>query len=203
MIFSAATAHAQGWAQGDWYVKGFGGATWPQDQTGDVNGVAGSPDGKARYDTGYTLGAALGYEYTPNFALEIEYAYRRADTTTDIDGLGDFGGDTNSNAVMFNALYKFSGMGATGAIQPYVGGGIGWANMESDINNIGSFKRDNAFAYQVMGGVGYDVTPNWTLLGEVRWFATDQGDLDGPDGLSWDGVAFETIDLLVGATYRF
>ncbi len=113
-----------------------------------------------------------------------------------------FGGTTNSNAVMLNALYKFNPMGAAGAVQPYVGGGLGWANMESDIDDIGSFKRDNALAWQLIGGVGYAVNPNWTLLGEVRYFATNSGTLDGPGGLSWDAKV-ETVDLLVGAAYKF
>ena len=103
---------------------------------------------------------------------------------------------------MLNALYKFTPMGAAGAVQPYVGGGLGWANMESDIDDIGSFKRDNALAWQLIGGVGYAVNPNWTLLGEVRYFATDSGTLDGPGGLSWDSQV-ETIDVLVGAAYNF
>ncbi len=79
---------------------------------------------------------------------------------------------------------------------------LGWANMESDIDDIGSFKRDNAFAWQVMGGVSYDINPSLALLGEVRYFATDSGTLDGPDDLSWEAQV-ETVDLLVGLTYKF
>ena len=199
---SANAVAAQGFAASDFYLKGFGGATWPQDQSGAVKDRTGKiADGDASYDTGYTLGAAVGYDFTPNFAFELEYAYRDADTTTDIGG-DKFGGTTNSNAVMLNALYKFTPMGAAGAVQPYVGGGLGWANMESDIDDIGSFKRDNALAWQLIGGVGYAVNPNWTLLGEVRYFATDSGTLDGPGGLSWDSQV-ETIDVLVGAAYNF
>ena len=199
---SANAVAAQGFAASDFYLKGFGGATWPQDQDGDVK-RNGSPiaNGDASYDTGYVLGVAVGYDFTPNFAFELEYAYRDADTTTDVGG-DKFGGTTNSNAVMLNALYKFTPMGAAGAVQPYVGGGLGWANMESDIDDIGSFKRDNALAWQLIGGVGYAVNPNWTLLGEVRYFATDSGTLDGPGGLSWDSQV-ETIDVLVGAAYNF
>jgi len=202
---SANAVAAQGFAASDFYLKGFGGATWPQDQSGAVkDGGLKRGTGKASYDTGYTLGAAVGYDFSPNWAVELEYAYRKADTTTRIDGAVDdkFGGSTNSNAVMLNALYKFNPMGAAGAVQPYVGGGLGWANMESKIDSIGSFKRDNALAWQLIGGVGYAVNPNWTLLGEVRYFATDSGTLSGPDSLSWN-AKIETIDLLVGAAYNF
>ncbi len=202
---SASAVSAQGFDASDFYLKGFGGATWMQDQTGDVkDGSFKLGNGKASYDAGYTLGVAVGYDITPNWAMELEYAYRKADTTTKIDGaVGDkFGGSTNSNAVMLNALYNFSPMGATGAFQPYLGGGLGWANMESDISGVGSFKRDNALALQLIGGVGYAVNPNWTLLGEIRYFSTDDGKLSGPGNLSWN-AKFETIDLLVGAAYNF
>ena len=74
--------------------------------------------------------------------------------------------------------------------------------MESDIKGIGSFKRDNALAGQLIGGVGYEVSPAWTLLGEVRYFATDSGKLGGPDRLSWESQ-IGTVDLLVGAAYNF
>jgi len=203
-VLAAGSAAAQGlMSGGQWYLKGFGGATWPQDQSGDVNSRGSFlTDGNASYDAGYALGAAVGYDYTPNFGFELEYAYRNADTTTELAGLGDFGGSTNSNAVMLNALYKFDGMGAGGAVQPYLGGGLGWANMESDIERVGSFKRDNALAWQLIGGVGYEVNPSWTLVGEVRYFATDSGTLSGPNNLSWEAQV-ETVDLLVGAIYKF
>ena len=203
-MLAAGAASAQGFMSGgQWYVKGFGGATWLQDQSGDVNsGGSFLADGDASYDTGYVLGAAVGYDYTPNFGLELEYAYRDADTTTDLSGIGESGGSTNSNAVMLNALYKFDGMGAGGAVQPYVGGGLGWANMESDIDDIGSFKRDNAFAWQLIGGVGYAVNPSWDIIGEVRYFATDSGTLSGPGNRSWESQV-ETVDLLLGAVYKF
>ena len=202
---SASAVSAQGFAASDFYLKGFGGATWLQDQSGAVkDGGFKLGTGKANYDTGYTLGVAVGYDFAPNWAMELEYGYRKADTTTRIDGaVGDkFGGSTNSNAVMLNALYKFNPMGATGAVQPYLGGGLGWANMESKISGIGSFKRDNALAWQLIGGVGYAVSPDWTLLGEIRYFATDSGTLSGPGSLSWD-AKLETFDLLVGAAYNF
>lgn len=209
---TAGTAGAQGFGfgTGKWYVKGFGGATWPSGEDGDISGVPGTSAarGDADYDTGYTLGAAVGAYFTPNFAMELEYAYRNADADTEVtvtDNAGNtdsetFGGDAHSNAVMLNAIYNFGGLGANGAIMPYVGGGLGWANAEIDID--GTFERENALAYQLIGGVGYAVTPAWTLLGEVRWFATDSGNWDGPDGVSWD-AKFETFDLLVGATYSF
>ena len=75
---------------------------------------------------------------------------------------------------MLNALYKINGLGANGAWKPYFGGGLGWTNLQVDIDDVGDFERDSSLGYQVMAGVGYEVAPQWTLLGEVRWFGTDE-----------------------------
>jgi opacity protein-like surface antigen len=198
----ASAAYAEMFGMSEWYVKGFGGATWPSGEDGQVKS-GGTNLGSADFDfdTGYTLGAAIGAYFTPNISLELEYAYRDADS--DVSGVfGDLGGDTNSNAFLLNAIYWMDGMGPNAAWQPYFGGGLGWANVEAHVDTVGNFKRDDAFGYQLMAGVAYDVNPAFSILGEVRWYGTDSGEFSGPGNLSWDG-SFETFDLLVGATYNF
>jgi opacity protein-like surface antigen len=199
-------ASAQAFSLGEVYVKGFGGATWPSNLD-----VTLKEDGEriARpsfdYDTGYALGAAVGAAFTPNITMEIEYAYRSADVSItdrdDDDESGRANGDTSANAVMFNALYVFDGMGATGAIQPYLGGGIGGANVETSVPGQ-NYDADTLLAYQLIGGVGYELNPNLSFYAEGRWFQTESGKFDGPGGDSFDGE-FETFDLLVGMRYVF
>ena len=98
---------------------------------------------------------------------------------------------------MVNALYRFAPMGPNAAWRPYLGGGVGWANLEVSSEWMGSFERDDALAYQVIGGAAYALTPEWSLTGEVRWFATDGGTLDGGRWLSLD-TRFQTVDVLLG-----
>lgn len=199
-------ASAQAFSLGEFYVKGFGGATWPS------NFDATLKEGGERiarpsfdYDTGYTLGAAVGAAFTPNVSMEIEYAYRRADVAItdrdDDDASSRANGDTSANAFMFNALYVFDGMGATGAIQPYLGGGIGAVNVETSVPGQ-NYDADTLLAYQLIGGVGYELNPNVSLYAEGRWFQTESGKFDGPGGDTYDGE-FETFDLLVGVRYVF
>ena len=205
-------ASAQGWTDGSWYVKGFGGASWPQgesvsfsgDLIDEIGSGGGSLGGDLDYDTGYLLGAALGYLITPNFALELEYAYRDADaelSSTAFDGVEretfTEDGSVSSNAVMVNALYRFDPMGATGAVQPYVGGGIGGVQVDFDGD-----ETDTEFAYQVMAGVSYALNPNWSLYGEGRWFSTDGGEFADEDGLR-ASAGFETVEFLMGVSYCF
>jgi opacity protein-like surface antigen len=199
----AGMASAQAFSLGEVYVKGFGGATWPSNFDSTLT------EGGERialpsfdHDTGYTLGAAVGAAFTPNISMEIEYAYRSADFTVRDRDEGDrANGDTSANAFMFNALYVFDGMGATGAVRPYLGGGIGGANVEMSAGGQ-NFDADTLLAYQLIGGVGYQLNPNLGLYAEGRWFQTESGEFDGPGSESFDGE-FETFDLLVGIRYVF
>ena len=64
LALSAGAATAQGlFGGGSFYIKGFGGATWPQDDDFQVNDRlgGGSFDGGLNYDTGYVLGVAAGW----------------------------------------------------------------------------------------------------------------------------------------------
>jgi opacity protein-like surface antigen len=199
----AGMASAQAFSLGEVYVKGFGGATWPSNFDSTLR-----EDGEQialpsfDHDTGYTLGAAVGAAFTPNISMEIEYAYRSADFTVRDRDEGDrANGDTSANAFMFNAFYAFDVMGATGAFQPYLGGGIGGANVQMSAGGQ-DFDADTLLAYQLIGGVGYELNPNVSLYAEGRWFQTESGKFDGPDGESFNGE-FETFDLLVGVRYVF
>ena len=190
-------ASAQGYGDGGpFYLKGFGGFTFPSSNSTDINTPAGSASGTIDYNSGWALGAAVGYDITPNIAAEFEYAYRQADLKNDV------GGDTNSNALMLNGIYKFNSMGATGAWQPYVGGGLGWANIDVSTDDFGSYTRNDAFAYQFIGGVSYKVSPQVSLLGELRWFGTDNRSASGANDTRLD-VEYNTFDVLVGASYNF
>lgn len=198
VLAGAGTASAQGmFGNGQWYGKAFGGATWPSGENAKLK-IDGTTIGAGDidYDTGYVLGAALGYDYTPNVALELEYAYRKADVS------GETSGDGTSNALMLNVLYKFTPLGADGQIQPYFGGGLGVASYALHEDEVGTFNTDGNLAYQAIGGVAYRMNANWSIDGEVRWFGIDNGSLDGPQGLAVD-VDYQTFDFLLGATYHF
>ncbi len=106
-------------------------------------------------------------------------------------------GDVTTNAVMLNGIYNFPGMGAMAAVQPYVGIGIGGAQVDFDGDST-----DFEFAYQAMAGVSYAVNPNVDLFAEARWFSTDGGEFFNEDGISGE-AGFNSIDLLVGAAYNF
>ena len=113
VALSAGGAAAQGlFGGGSWYVKGFGGATWPQDDNFelDIRGVGTLiPDSGLDFDTGYVLGIAGGYYIRPNISAELEYAYRNADA--ELKGTNTDSHTTESNAWMANAIYWFDPVG--------------------------------------------------------------------------------------------
>ncbi len=207
---AAGAASAQGFDPSRLYLKGFGGLEFAQDASVDVEtSLPLDLSFDLGYDTGYVLGAAAGYRVTDRVAVELEYAYRRADATVDVHFI-DFGGDEpfegsdsfDDRVVvqsgMVNLLYQFDGIGPA-AISPYVGGGIGAATV--DVRGEGS--ADPAFAWQAIAGVSYPIDTRWSLNGEVRWFSTDGGSfLDEGDALTLD-LGYEAIDVIFGATYRF
>jgi opacity protein-like surface antigen len=206
LAVSAGGAAAQGmFGGGSFYIKGFGGATWPQDDNFDLNSrTGGASFGTGlNYDTGYVLGVAGGWEVTPNVAVELEYAYRNADADLrNIANAGD--AKTESNAWMLNGLYKFHGVGPNAAFRPYVGAGLGAADLNvEDVGDAlgGDFDSDYNFAYQVITGVAYNVAPNFDITGEVRYFGINGQDLEN-DAFSIDSD-YQTFDLLIGASYRF
>jgi opacity protein-like surface antigen len=195
---------AGGAAAQSWYVKGFGGATFPQDDDFDIDarGGGGSVSSGLNYDTGYVLGVAGGYMFTPSIAFELEYAYRNADA--EFKDVGGPSTTVESNAFMANAVYYFPPAGATGAWQPYAGGGLGVADLNVEkISPLigGDFDSDYQLAYQLLGGVAYNVTPNWKINGEVRFFGINDQDLEN-DEFSFK-TPFHTFDVLIGATYAF
>ncbi len=126
----AGAASAQGLGGGGFYLKGFGGWTLPQNENFDLTDKATGDSLRSGfdYDSGYILGLAGGYTLSPNVALELEYAYRNANA--DLNN-ADSRGDVTSNAFMANAIYTFNGVGPNGAFKPYLGAGLGAADLDA------------------------------------------------------------------------
>ena len=105
---------------------------------------------------------------------------------------------------MVNALYNFTPIGTTGQWQPYVGGGLGMADM--NVEQIpgfagGDLDSDYNFAYQLIGGIAYVLPSGWTLNGEARYFGINDQTIESSD-LTFKST-YTTFDLLFGATYHF
>lgn len=123
----------------NWYVGLHGG--WSMDDEYDATG------GDVETDGGYILGASLGYvppTELPFFNMtryELEYSFR----SNDVEAPGS--GEVEAQTAMANMLVDFDN---TTNWTPYVGGGLGMANIELDGDD------DSVFAWQLMAGLDYE-----------------------------------------------
>lgn len=102
---------------------------------------------------------------------------------------GPLGGSVSVHSFMANGYYdhKIESISLT----PYVGGGIGLAliNHKADLGYASVDDTATAFAYQLMAGVGYEVTPEWNISVEYRYFGT--ADYSVKSNKSWAGTQLE------------
>ena len=137
---------------------------------------------ETEFDYGLNVNGAMGFVVGQG-RMEIEVAYR----TNDIDSFSVIGvsvpggGDVTALSGLLNAFYDIK---TDSAITPYLGGGIGVANVEIDNLSIlgipfpGS-EDDTVFAYQLGGGIGYAINDTMTVDLGYRYFATADPDFNG------------------------
>jgi len=86
-------------------------------------------------------------------------------------------GDVSVITFMANGYYDFD-MGNS-PLSPYVGLGLGlvYAEVEFSSPFFGSFKDDDTEgAYQVMAGIGYEISPTTVLTAGYRFFSIFESD---------------------------
>jgi opacity protein-like surface antigen len=211
------------------FATGNGAPTVP-DQTPIA---AGTPYGwSTEFDGGYTVSAETGLYYDSGLRSGIEVVYSQADVDrhsgvtlggANIDGVdaavvtgsatplgatvgqvvADGRGEISNLALYANAYYGFE---TNTAFRPYVGAGIGVAQVEVNYSpsGVGIVDDDETkFAYQVKAGATYAVTPEWEVYGEYAYRATEDIDVQNdlfPGSLS---IENEQHALSIGARYRF
>ncbi len=158
------------------YLEVFGGADFPPDL--EWNNF------DYEMDTGYSYGAALGWNLTPNWSVEGEIAYHQADYAC-----------CTSNASLLNlsvnGYYTFE---TAGTIKPYLGVGIGYGELAYE---SGSQIEDWVFTYQVMAGVRAAVTGSTELVAEYRYVGADNAQASGTD---WE---YQAHVLSAGLRFNF
>ena len=195
---------AQTWSDGI-YLRLFGGASLLRNDNATLSGVG---SGSVDYNTGFAWGGAFGYDITRNISTELELVYRSANVRRFGNGNIGTGGDYASLAVMGNALYQFDGwdLGRGQRLRPFAGAGLGFVQeIDFDITGgagAGGYSRNNRFAWQVRGGLNWELSRNWILSSELRYFGVGTPTLNGPAGRTLE-AGYNTFDVLFGLTYRF
>lgn len=132
--------------------------------------------GDMSYDVGFTINGVGGYELGNGLRFEGEIVYK-ASGTDKLTG-NNVGVKVNSDVWsiggMANAYYDFR----TGTVvTPYIGVGIGFANVNVGTGNVNGFtvytsSDDTVFAYQAAVGLGFQLNRNLTLDVGYRYYAT-------------------------------
>ena len=192
-------------AEDQWYGRLMGGASLLDSVHTDGLSFGGASYPLARerttFDDGYYIGGALGRQLADHVRFEGEFSYRQNDldrfSLRNDGGLGaalgganlsgtrfDAKGSMDALAVMANGYYDFDYMG----FKPYVGAGLGYANVKmNDTRALGlqslnalapsdsiglSDASDDVFAYQFGAGVGYQIRPGIVASVDYRYFGT-------------------------------
>jgi opacity protein-like surface antigen len=169
-------------------------------------------------ETGYGISGVFGYEFGNGLRLEAEAGYRRNSlervNVRNDGGLGaalgfgslngaslDADGHIESLNLMANAWYDFK----FDKVRPYIGGGVGLARIAAEgslagVNVLND--EDTVLAYQLGGGIGFDVMPAITLSLDYRYFATRDAALRTVTGNEFD-AEYQTHNVGVSVRYRF
>lgn len=170
LLVLASTPAASAAEAGPFYVGVLGGYVMPQDIKIE-DGI--SED--INMENSWMVGTKFGYIIPTAkwLAPEIEYNYL-AQQDIDIAGVD---GDFRAHNVMGNLLLRYP----EGTFHPYIGFGIGWSwgkikasgtvVVDDGDDSIGSIdESDNAFAWQLMAGVNFEITPNMSVDIGYKYF---------------------------------
>lgn len=218
----AAFASTSMGAEPGWYVSGQAGASFLNDADIEATDEGNALDSEIEHDVGFGVGGALGYDIGNGFRVEGEIGYRQNDLD-EISGRGvstpfegEFSdGDMSALSFMANVFYDFY---TQSPWKPYVGGGIGVAEVSINDAEVGRFSiggmedperggdfaddEDTVFAWQVGTGIGYEVNPWATVSLDYRYFATEDPSFTDPDGINFDSE-YGSHNASVSLRYRF
>jgi outer membrane protein len=132
----------------------------------------------------YTLFFEAGYFVTPNIALAFGTAvppvtHFKATGLPTAPILGtNLLGSARYGEIVALVQYHFTQLGP---IQPYIGGGVGYALNFDNISDgiLRNFYWDQNFAFVLQAGADYMFTPNWGVFVDAKkvFFSTDSGGL--------------------------
>ena len=185
------------------------------------------------FKTGYVIGGNFGIDWG-DFRTELEVAYRenrsgkRGHLTTHLSiayqtshhkpgtfytiATRDSAVPTDirlrAYSLMANAWYDFHDLDLPAGITPYVGGGIGVAQVGIDgsINSKKILQKDDVvFAWQLGAGASLPIAEQTSLFFDYRYFAADSAGLFLEPGYHGGHVKanFDNHSVLIGVRFNF
>jgi len=161
---------------------------------GGWNRIVGLGDIGDSFDDDFAVGIAYGRRHSERLRSEFEFTYRSNDANTF--------GSVDVYSIMKNFLvdietpYEY--------VSPYVGIGIGYANIDSDFDSLSGISVDNAgaFAFQPIAGVSLEMLERKFLYFEYRYFSTTDLGVSVFD-TAFEGVNYQAHNLFMGLRFEF
>lgn len=182
------------------------------DNTGEIVAL------ESAYDKGVAVGARIGRQLTPAFAVEGELAYRR--NGADSLGITNFplnpvwngttaeaDGHVSSFSAMINGRVNVNGLRGQGDANSglYLLGGVGVTRVNADIS-VGNVDMvddsDVAFGYQVGLGYAFPVAEKTNIDIGYRYFGTSDISLTDAGGDGFDSE-YNGHAIMVGLSKKF
>ena len=184
----------------------------------DATNSGASVNHKTAYDSGLAMQIALGYEWSPEWKLEAEFAVRNS-TTSSIIPSGTAAvtatGNLLTTSFMANGVREFNAGWLAprrgrdihrGQFTPYFVLGGGLARVQArNINAAGvsnTNSSDWALAYQLGSGVDYPLSGQWSVDASYKFFATTKPELTNAAGVSYES-SLAVHNFFIGTRYRF
>jgi OmpA-OmpF porin, OOP family len=178
----AGAASAQEAPGGGYYVRGDAGGTF----SGKIDG-----DNGPRSDSGWAVGGGVGRDFGNGLRLEGQALYLHSDNKHSQ-------GDTQLVGGFANAYYDIL---RTGPVQPFVGVGLGLAQVKLDGGRAPIHGDDTGLAYQLQAGVAHPF--NDRLIGEVAYRYIGVTDVNIGSGAGAINGDYSTSAVTVGLRYAF
>jgi|GEM_PF-6100823 len=166
-----------------------------------------------------TFAGSIGYQFDANsagtFRIEGEYLVSDNDVTSvnfnnNVFSGANVAGSLETQSVFVNAIQSFG----SGAVQPYVGAGIGYTRVESDAAYNPTLSAviddsDSTFSYQLLAGLDIPFSERFTGFVEYRYVDVGNVDLNrvggGPGGVATTSQSGDiNVEAFgVGLRYQF
>ena len=149
-------------------------------------------------DPAFVINGAIGAELNPMIRVEGEIGLHN--NTAD---LSPFSNEFTFSMVSFMGNGYFD-IPTNSPLRPYVGAGLGFAvaGVEEEVGGLTSTDSDLVGAFQLMAGLGFDISPRATLTFGYRYFITTDPNFTvafaGPFEMD-----YTSHDFLFGARFRF
>ncbi|MCA0201008.1 MAG: porin family protein [Proteobacteria bacterium] len=136
----------------------------------------GTAAGEVKFDTGYALTTALGYDFGNGLRTELELGLNDTGFKSARAGATSFaitGGDVDQLTLHAAGYYDFN----MGTVSPYIGAGVGLTRTDIDAFTVGTVTTggDRATDFSMFGeaGVSIPVTDRLSIAPGVRYSWVD------------------------------